>query len=301
METEKLIWHAYLRLFQGADQWHNRRFPPSFEARVGDERVDFSCRDWSMSCLRAETLQDRFQGRCHVLLSGPSVRRIARPALLGNAFLIGVNGSPQILDESGMGLDLYVVDDLHFVRNRTDDYLRFANRATYTLVNHGIVAELRALGLSLPNGVIVETINTPFRRARPPENDAVVFSRRFGDGLKPYGTVAYIALQAAYALGFRQVNLFGMDLNSAGRYYAENRPEPSNLLREYEHFILRPFRSVGAMVAAGEWSVVNCSPESRLPDSVLPKADPNEVLAASALMPLTPAVELVGRTSVSAA
>jgi hypothetical protein len=278
METEKLLWHVYLRLFQNAAQWHNRRFPPSFEARIGEGQVDFACRHWSMSCRRAESFQDRFQGACHVLLSGPSVRTIANPALLKNAFLIGVNGSPRVLDEFGLGVDLYIVDDLHFVRHRTEEYLRFASRAAMTLVNYGIVAELRERGLTIPNAVIVETINTPFRRARPAAGDTILFSRRFADGLKPCGTVAYVALQAAYCLGFRHVNLFGLDLNSAARYYAEQRPEPSNLLREYEEFILQPFTLVGEMVRAGEWSVVNCSPESRLPSSVLPKADPNALL-----------------------
>lgn len=301
METEKLIWHVYLRLFQGAAQWHNRRFPPSFEARAGDERVDFSCRHWRMSCQRAETLQDRFRGTCHLLLSGPSVRTIANPALLKNAFLIGVNGSPQVLDEHGGGVDLYIVDDLHFVRNRTEDYLRFASQAALTLVNYGIVAELRERGLALPNGVIVETINTPFRRARPAADDSVVFSRRFADGLKPCGTVAYVALQAAYALGFRHVNMFGLDLNCAARYYAENRAEPSNLLREYEHFILPPLAAVGAMVQAGEWSVVNCSPESRLPDTILPKADPNAVLESSRPIELAQEPELAVQRAVTAA
>ncbi|HEY4300043.1 MAG TPA: hypothetical protein VGM73_04155 [Candidatus Didemnitutus sp.] len=301
METEKLLWHVYLRLFQSAAQWHNRRFPPSFEARIGESQVDFACRDWHMSCRRAESLQDRFRGGCHILLSGPSVRKIANPGLLKNAFLIGVNGSPQMLDEFGIGMDLYVVDDLHFVRNRTEDYLRFAGRADMTLVNYGIAAELRQRGLTIPNGVIVETINTPFRRARPSVADTIVFSRRFADGLKPYGTVAYVALQAAYCLGFRQVSLFGLDLNSATRYYPEGRPEPSNLLREYEDLILRPFATIGAMVRAGEWSVVNASPESRLPSTVLPKADPNDILESRRSADLAPATELAPQVAVSAA
>lgn len=281
METEKLIWHAYLRLFHGPAQWHNRRFPPSFEARFGEEWIDFTRRDWRMSCRRAESLQGRFSGAGNILLSGPSVRTIRNPALLRQAFLIGVNGSPQLLEEHDLGLDLYIVDDLHFVRNRTADYLRFARRASLTLVNYGIVAELCRLGVTIPNAVIVETINTPFRRARPSENATPVFSRRFADGLKPCGTVAYVALQAAYCLGFRGVSLFGLDLNTAARFYAERRPEPSNLLREYEAMILRPLTLVGAMVRAGEWSVVNCSPDSRLPASVLPRAEPNAVLGAA--------------------
>jgi hypothetical protein len=35
------------------------------------------------------------------------------------------------------------------------------------------------------------------------------------------------------------------------------------------------------MVAEREWSVLNCSPESRLPASVLPKVEPNLALLAS--------------------
>jgi hypothetical protein len=278
MDTEKLFWRIYLRLCQGADQWHNRRFPPSLEVRIGERTVEFSRRGWQMTCRRAETLQDGFGGPCNLLLSGPSVRAIASLELLRSSFLIGVNGSPAVLDRRGAGVDMYVVDDLAFLRNRTADFLRFAGRAAFTLVNYGIVAELMERGLTLPNAVIVDSINAPFRRPRPAPRREVVFSRTFAAGLKPYGTVAYIGLQAAYCLGFRHVKIFGLDLTAHGRSYAEKRPEPSNLLVDYEDLILRPFRHVGAMVAGREWTVLNCSPQSRLPGTVLPKIEPNLAL-----------------------
>jgi len=281
MDTEKLFWRIYLRLFQGADQWHNRRFPPSFEARIGDREVHFSRRGIRMTCRRAETMQDRFGGPCNLLLSGPSVRAINDPSLLKKSFLIGVNGSPGLLEARGAGVDLYVVDDLAFLRNRTADFLRYAGRAAFTLVNYGIVAELMARGLTLANGVVVDSINAPFRRARPRRSAEVIFSREFSAGLKPYGTVAYIALQAAYCLGFREVRIFGLDLSSNGRFYREQRPEPSNLRVDYENLILRPFSHVGAMVAGREWTVFNCCPQSRLPVTVLPKVEPNTALLAS--------------------
>jgi hypothetical protein len=176
---------------------------------------------------------------------------------------------------------MYIVDDLAFLRNRTDDFLRYAKRATHTLVNYGVVAELLMRGLTLDNGVIVDSINAPFRQPRPASTRDVIFSRTFSSGLKPYGTVAYIALQAAYCLGFREVRIFGMDLSAAGRFYAENQPEPSNLRVDYEDLILRPFCHVGAMVAEREWTVLNCCPQSRLPVSVLPQIEPNTALLGS--------------------
>ena len=277
-DHEKFFWRVYLRLFQSADQWHNRRFPPSFEAHIGEKHVELQYRGRNLTLRRAETLQTRFRGGCHLLLSGPSVGTIRDPVMLKHSFLIGVNGSPRIIEESGAGVDLYILDDPGFVRRRGREVLRHAERATHTLVNYGIAAELLAGGLELPNGVIVDSVDAPFRRARPPAGAEVVFSRSFSAGLKSYGTVAYLALQAAYCLGFREVKIFGLDLTSGGRYYAERRPEPSRLQADFLDGILRPFRYVGAMVAASEWLVENCSPRSRLPSDVLPRRDPNAAL-----------------------
>lgn len=279
MPKENLLWRAYLRCVYPRTWWHNRRFPLSLEVRLGTDSVDFSFRGLDMTARRAETMQGLLTGPCHILLSGPSVLNIAEPASLKKEFLIGVNGSPALLSRRGLGMDLYIVDDLAFIRNRLADFRRYAREARWVLVNFGVIAELLRRGVTLRNAVVFDSFDAPFRRPAPPPSTQVVFARRFSDGLKPYGTVAYIALQAAFCLGFREVTLFGLDLSTAGRYYPESKPEPQRLDHDFVRSILAPFSYVGEMVGAGEWRVVNCSPHSTLPDSVLPKANPNEVLA----------------------
>jgi len=286
MDTEAICWRIFLRLCQrgqGRGLWHNRRFPPSFEVRSGATEVEFAYRGQRMVCRRAETMQDRFTGRGHILLSGPSVREIREPRRLKDAFLIGVNGSPALLDACGAddagtrgtGVDLYVVDDAAFVERKLGLFLHCASRAKFTLLNYALVAELMARGVTLPNAVVVDSVSAPFRRSRAEPEREPVFSRRFSDGLKACGTVAYAALQAAYCLGLRDVRLFGLDLSREGRFYHEASPEPQRLHVQFEETVLRPMEYVGQMMRRGEWTAWNCSPGSLLPDSVLPKVEPN--------------------------
>jgi hypothetical protein len=278
MDTEAICWRIFLRLCQrgkGRGLWHNRRFPPSFEVRSGVTEVEFAYRGQHMVCRRAETMQDRFSGRGHILLSGPSVREIREPRRLKDAFLIGVNGSPTLFDECGTSVDLYVVDDTAFVQRKLGLFLHCASRAKHTLLNYALVAELMAHGVTLPNAVVVDSVSAPFRRSRPEPGSGPVFSRQFSHGLRTYGTVAGVALQAAYCLGLRDVRLFGLDLSREGRFYHEADPEPQRLHLQFEETVLRPLEYAGQMMRRGEWTVWNCSPGSLLPESVLPKVEPN--------------------------
>lgn len=284
LSPDEILWRLRLRVLHPRSEWHNRRFPPSLRLNEEGPFTILEYKGLSMRCLRGDACQGTRSGACNLLLSGPSVSTLADPMMLGELPLIGVNGSPELFARVGLGVDYYIVDDLSFIENSLGRYLAYASLAGRVILNHGIAYELLRRGHVLENAVLVDSINAPFRAPAPQRAPApVVFSRRFGEGLKSYGTVAYVALQAAFCLGFRDVRIFGMDLNSAPRFYPEASAAANHIDRDYEDLILRPMEEVGGMVDRGEWNVVNCSPASRLPDRVLRRCDPNEILGCQTL------------------
>ncbi len=279
MTPDELIWRLRLRLLHHRREWHNRRFPPALHLREEGAFSVFEYKGLRMRCLRGDSRQGVEQGACNLLLSGPSISSLTEPMRLRSLPVIGVNGSPELFARVGLGVDYYIVDDLSFLEGSLGRYLAYARLARHVIINHGIAYELLRRGVVLDNAILVDSINAPFRVQAPSRAQrGVVFSRRFSDGLKSYGTVAYVALQSAYCLGFRDIRIFGMDLSSAPRFYAEEKAADNHLDRDYRDLILRPMEAVGEMVRRGEWRVVNCSPESRLPERVLQRCEPNEVL-----------------------
>lgn len=99
------------------------------------------------------------------------------------------------------------------------------------------------------------------------------FSKNLQYGYFCARTIPYIALQLAYTLGFQKVFILGMDLHeSAGRFY-ENKGEglPSSLDKEFDKLILPAFQFVSKKIVNNDFRVFNLSPNSRLPDKVIPK------------------------------
>ena len=125
---------------------------------------------------------------------------------------------------------------------------------------------------------VFDLSKAPFRKYRQ-VHDHPYFARSFENGLSTdAANIAYVALQLAFCLGFRKVYLFGLDLSHEGRFYHEEQPCPQSLQKEWDERIIKPFSLVGDMVGKGEWDVINCSPNSLLPESILPRMDPNQAL-----------------------
>ena len=72
--------------------------------------------------------------------------------------------------------------------------------------------------------------------------------------------------------------MFGVDLSDAPRFYREGVASPTQLTADYEPAILPAFELVRDYLRQSGSTLVNASPESRLPHEVVPKADGNAVL-----------------------
>ena len=163
--------------------------------------------------------------------------------------------------------------------SKTDDFLRYARHADDFFVSYRNLDRLLKEKVPL-DGIrvrVFDRADAPFRRGRS-IHARHFFSRSFSDGLGLAYTVAYSALQIAYCLGFRTVYLFGLDLSLEGRYYSETIAQPQGLHDNWDEGILAPFSLISRMISDGEWNVINASPSSMLPESILPRMDPNSAL-----------------------
>ncbi len=100
------------------------------------------------------------------------------------------------------------------------------------------------------------------------------FSKDMSEGFFDARTVAYLALQLAYHVGFTQVFLVGVDLDErSGRFYetAESVKSPCGLDQHYFTRILPSFELMSRKVMGDDFMVYNLSEVSRIPDDVIPR------------------------------
>ncbi|MBF6031182.1 lipopolysaccharide biosynthesis protein [Pseudomonas sp. P115] len=116
---------------------------------------------------------------------------------------------------------------------------------------------------------LVTRRSLPGFRGRP-----IGFSKDMSEGFFDARTVAYLALQLAYHLGFSKVFMVGVDLNEkSGRFYEndESSKSPCGLDQHYHTRILPSFELMASKIVGDDFRVYNLSECSRIPESVVPR------------------------------
>ena len=111
---------------------------------------------------------------------------------------------------------------------------------------------------------------------------SIGFSKDLQHGYFDARTVAYLALQVAYHVGFTKVFLVGVDLNQSVRRFYENdrsNPSPCGLDQHFERRILPSMRLMAKQVVSDRFAVYNLSQASRIPGTVIPKVTLEQVRA----------------------
>lgn len=106
------------------------------------------------------------------------------------------------------------------------------------------------------------------------------FSKDMSLGCFDARTVMYLALQAAYHLGFNKVFLVGADLHqAAGRFYEtpESKRSPCGLDQHYDTRILPSLKLMSKHVVDDDFQVYNLSASSRVPAHIIKKISLDEV------------------------
>lgn len=289
----------YIRLFKGRGYWHNRIYLRGYrytEHPDGSGIVKFRGRMVNVRNLESMRIPDPV---ANVLLSGPSVGEIRDPRLLFNRFLVAVNGSHELFDESAREIDAYVVCDPDFVKRKFEVFKRGVMKSRRVVLDHHIIHAAMTLDQHIFDNIelyLITDLVRPFMRNKGFERHirdngvieryGVRFSTNPSTGFYSNLSVAITVIQILYWLKFRKIHLFGLDLTSAGRFYKEDSPEQTTLGDDYHQAIEPTFRLIRDEVLSEKFVLINCNPGSRLPDSIIPQCDANECLAGDPALPV---------------
>lgn len=252
-----------------------------------------------MNLLDFSTLRNSQGGGVFIVASGPSAREfpLARYAHIP---MLGLNGSICLFAEANVSPLFYLCDDGSFVRNRLSLLLQAIERAQNLALSPGVIDNLLKLEAHALDGVDVyrfERVNRPSEE-RPALSDRrfawearrdadmecsfsllrqkpnrIGFCRNLAKGYFSSRTIPYAGIQMAYHLGFSQVFLVGMDLDSSkGRFYEQGGDAVrSRLDGDYDDYILPCFELMAERVIKPDFQVYNLSLHSRLPAQLVPK------------------------------
>jgi KDO transferase-3 len=237
--------------------------------------------------------QQKSNRAAFIVASGPSLREMDIQAISNHASF-GVNGSILKFEEQGINPDFYVISDQSFVREHPGIMTKIVEANPHAFFTPAVLNEicliepdwLKAIQFSVfenhfkPHNQKILTYREIMELAST-DHEIVTHTGKVGFSLNPEKgvftahTIVYFALQLAYGLGFSTIGILGMDLGSNGgslRFYQSNhRKAPSHVVRDYDTAILPSFMVVRQLIQQGVLDVYNLSPNSRLPDSVIPK------------------------------
>lgn len=245
------------------------------------------------------SLRGSCRGALFIIASGPSVKDFPLLRYAGYPML-AMNGSISCFAEMGIAPYFYLCDDSSFVRNRLTLLLQAIERSANLALSPRVIESLLERQPHALDGRSVydfERVNRPPEGgealgdrafARMARDDAdfecdfswfrqkpnrIGFSRNLEKGYFSSRTIPYAGIQMAYHLGFSQVFLVGMDLDSSkGRFYEQGVDAVrSRLDGDYDDYILPCFELLARRVIKADFQVYNLSLHSRLPAQIVPK------------------------------
>ncbi|MEI9699405.1 lipopolysaccharide core biosynthesis protein RfaZ [Moellerella wisconsensis] len=182
--------------------------------------------------------------------SGPSVSKIDDDYFKDNNLdYLGVNGSISLKAKAGVDFLFYVIIDETFIRSRRDLVkIIIQNNELILFCNYRVIiaifSDFKFNDIKCKIKII-ETIhkNIGYRFLGKSEIissneysffwfNGYGFSNHLDEYFFDYGTVAYVSLQIAVALGYKKINLIGLDMNNfnSPRFYeSDNNKLPSVL------------------------------------------------------------------------
>ncbi|MEZ5582612.1 MAG: hypothetical protein R3F37_07460 [Candidatus Competibacteraceae bacterium] len=246
------------------------------------------------------------QPACHIIASGPSLVDIDLTQLRGR-ICFGVNGSIVKSSECDLPFTYFIVTDKNFARDRFDLVKQGITSGAYCLFGFRVLNEIAEREPALLNNdklFLIQELNARYGVAKlsPAAFDAwaesetdlilhetrrlasgwVGFSKCIDKGVFTGQTVVYSAVQVAYALGFRQLFILGMDLGGTGslaRFYESGQHVANSRLdRDFEPYLAPSFQLARQVCDAEGIALYNVSPQSRLSATILPKLTFDEML-----------------------
>lgn len=236
--------------------------------------------------------------RCFIVATGPSLNEIDFEQL-ANETLLGVNGAVAKCNEN-IFMQYHFISDASFVITRlpfVEKMISSGADCLFSFATLNNICECKPELLKANNVFLLPEINlqydVPKKNAvafdlwaeSEPEiilhdnsrlkDGRVGFSKNINQGVFTAQTVVFEAVQTAAYLGFKKINILGMDLNfsqDTSRFYEHKKDVvKSRINRDFEPYVLPAFEVAGKVAKHEGFEIFNLSPNSRLPTTIIKK------------------------------
>jgi len=243
--------------------------------------------------------------RCFIVATGPSINEVDFQQLSSET-LFGVKGAVAKCDKNTF-MQYHIVSDATFIPQRFPLVEKMINSKadclfSFVALNH--ICECNPDPLKADNIFLLPEINyhydlpkknaVDFDQWAESEPDLVLhdtvklskgrvgFSKNINLGVFTAQTVVFEAIQTAAYLGFKKINILGMDLtfgqDTARFYEQKNDIAKSRINKDFEPYIVPSFEVARNIAEQEGFEIFNLSPNSRLPESIIKKISIEQAL-----------------------
>jgi KDO transferase-3 len=236
-----------------------------------------------------EDCRNIMQGAVFIIASGSSAKNFPIEKF-AHIPMITMNGAISLFKHTDIKPFFYVCSDTSFSKQQPDLFAEAMLRSQRVALWETHVRQLEAeptgnlfILKKAPKQNLFEWVfnrNVLIRKISLKKRN-IGFSKNLAIGFFDARTVAYLALQVAYHVGFTKVFLVGVDLDqSAGRFYEKNgetQNSPCGLDQHFHTRILPSLKLMSDKVVGDDFAVYNLSNTSRIPGDVIPRVTIDEV------------------------
>lgn len=252
----------------------------------------------------AEILQNTFKGSCFTFATGPSLNNLDL-SKISKIDTISLNCAIKKFIASNQTPTHCIIVDRRIFENEWEcveaSILSGAN-CFFSYVGLSKICERDPSLLRHGNIYLIESTSRKFGIPRPSIEESkkffrldpdffldpelldycrsIGFSTSLEKGVFSGKTVATWATQLAFALGYKNNFIIGMDLGGTGKkhFYAEENNGAPDFIKDYEPYIRACFELARKVCDKNGWGIYNLSPKSTLPNEILKKISLEEAL-----------------------
>ncbi|MFJ3368226.1 lipopolysaccharide biosynthesis protein [Pseudomonas sp. NPDC086251] len=226
-------------------------------------------------------------GPIFIIASGPSAKNFPVDHF-SHIPMITMNGAISAFTSTAVRPYFYVCSDKNFSTQQPALFnmaMRLSQRAALWQ-EHVELEKLQTRGelyflskpgkSSLRNYVFRDKDLVRYHSLLSARKNSLGFSKNLHAGFFDARTVAYVALQLCYHLGFNEVYLVGVDLDQqSGRFYEDSNSliSPCDIQRHLHSRILPSLRFMAKKIVGKDFKVYNLSKSSRIPNDIIPYKD----------------------------
>lgn len=301
----KVLRKLYFKLFKPKELWHMRHYDPkilkltpihansysSYKVKLNNcnSHNEFLTPDLKtlLNFKKKETLS--------ILATGPSIRTLNFKGLTNTDFAL-VNGGILLFEklQTLNQTTYFLVTDPNYISTHFKEIKEKINENIVCLFSIRSYYEISTIDpeflLSRKDKIfIINQLSEPYNEPKLSiqnlkqsdteqnyyinEESYSAFSKNIEQGIFNGGTVVFSMLQIAAYLKYQHIDIYGMDLTNAKRFYHEKKPAKSRLEIEYQSLILPHLKLASDVCKKLNIQVLNRSKESALPSSVFSKDD----------------------------